>query len=115
MASPDYLIHFDVLLEGPQRAVDKVFDAHADGLSVSAFDEAYTDYFRTGLWPGLTPVLLFFVLVGVGWLWNRNRCGSILGVCYIVYFYILIERPKARSYPHFQRYLQPIIPAIIVF
>ena len=114
IASPDYLIHVDVLIDGPKRAVQKVLVSHADGLSVNAFDEAFSDYFRTGLWPGLTPTLLISLLIGVGWLWNRNRRGSILIVCYIVYFYILIELPKARSYPHFQRYLQPIIPSIIV-
>ena len=112
VGSPDYLIRPVVLVRGLRRGVKKSYTEHSDGMSVSPFQEGFTDYFRTGLWPGLTPPLL--VLTAIGWSGLRKRRPReawLLGAT-VLFCYALLETASARPYPHHQRYLQTIIPSL---
>jgi len=117
LASPDYILagRMNIIWEGPQKGMTKAYDAHADGIAVDAYREAYVDYFRKGIWPGLTPALILLAGIGFGSLWRRRRSAALLLGFWVVFFYILIESARARPYPHFERYLQPITPTLIVF
>ncbi|MCX7016941.1 MAG: glycosyltransferase family 39 protein [Candidatus Sumerlaeota bacterium] len=108
--SPDFLFRPDTLYKGLRRAVKKSYTEHSDGMKVSPFDEAMTDYFRTGLWPGLTPALLAFSVMGWGGLLKRRPGDAWLVGGWVAFHYALLETATARPYPHFQRYLQTTIP-----
>lgn len=113
IASPDYLIRVGDLKKAFNRGVGKAYTAHADGMAVSPMDEALTDYWRSGLWPGLTPALLVLALIGACGLWWRHRDETLLVIFWVAMFIFLLETARARPYPHYQRYLQPAIPCIV--
>lgn len=115
LASPDYLFRLSDFWKGIERGVKKSYDAHSDGMRVSVMDTAFTDYFRTGFWPGLTPVIVVLALIGMFWLVRRKKKMGALLVGWAILFYMLIESAAARPYPHYQRYLQPIIPLMALF
>lgn len=113
VASPDYIVRLGDLNNAFSRGIGKVYTAHADGMAVNPLDAALTDYWRSGLWPGLTPALLLLAFVGSGALWRRHRDEALLVLFWVVLFVFLLETARARAYPHYQRYLQPVIPCIV--
>ncbi|MCE5231396.1 glycosyltransferase family 39 protein [bacterium] len=113
IASPDYLLRIGDLNNAFGRGIGKAYTAHADGMAVSPMAEALTDYWRNGLWPGLTPALLLLTIIGSFRLWRRHREEAMLILFWVLSFTFLLETARARPYPHYERYLQPVIPCIV--
>ena len=114
-ASPDYLTRLGDIDDAFERGASKPYEGHSDGMAVSWLEEGLTDYWQNGLWPGLTPPVLLLALGGFFWLRRRGRSEQALLLgAWIVFFYLLLETARARPYPHYQRYLQPIVPSLVV-
>ncbi|MFH0795100.1 MAG: glycosyltransferase family 39 protein [bacterium] len=114
ITSPDFMVHPRKIWKGLKRGAKKSYDSHSDGMKVDLYENAFTDYFRTGLWPGLTPTVLLLSFGGYFWLRRRRPDEALLLASWILLVYTLLETAKARPYPHYQRYLQPIIPSLCV-
>ena len=117
------VINFPVLLNpktfvrGFRYELDHALTGH-NGIKVYPLEHFFSFHLRNSIVPSLTilPVILAlgFLLYCI-FKWARINWRIRFFVCYVVFFYFILEASPLKPFPNFMRYMVPIIPILALF
>ena len=116
-------INFPILLNpktfvrGFRYELDHALTGH-NGIKIYPFEHLFSFHLRNSIVPSLTilPVILALgFLVYCIFRWRHIAWESRFLVCYVVFFYFVLEASPLKPFPNFMRYMVPIIPILALF
>mgnify|MGYP001791595064 CR=1 FL=1 len=117
------VINFPILLNpktfvrGFRYELDHALTGH-NGIKVYPFEHFFSFHLRNSIVPSLT---ILPVILALGFLlycivkWGHINWRSRFLVCYVVFFYFVLEVSPLKPFPNFMRYMVPLIPMLSLF